>query len=194
MNVVCIPETKQQPKDKTRELRNFSTVRRDRPVQGEARGGGLIINIRKQIPYKISHSQVNNSCAMDKQTIDIPTPNSQTFTVSNWHLPPENSHYLQRSGISLSELQPNANVHVVIYADVNAHDTAWDQTANTNTRGEYLLIAAMDANCTFLNNPEQPTRQDPATGAFTSSDVTIVHFHHQSSNRLIPCRLTIVTS
>ena len=39
MDVVCIQETKLQPKYKTPELRKFSADRRDRTVQGEARGG-----------------------------------------------------------------------------------------------------------------------------------------------------------
>ena len=33
----------------------------------------------------------------------------------------------------------------------------------------------MDASSAFLNDKEQPTRQDPVTGAYSSSDVTIVH-------------------
>ena len=69
-DVACIQETKLQPKDKTPERRNFSAVRRDRPVQVEVREGGLMIYIRKQIPYKISHPQANNSCTM----IKIPNP------------------------------------------------------------------------------------------------------------------------
>ena len=106
VDVAYIQETKLQPKDKTPELRNFSAVRRDRSVQGEARGGGgLMIYIQKQIPYKICHPQTNNSSAMENLTIEIPTSNSQTLTVSKWYLPPHNSHYLQRIGISLSELQ-----------------------------------------------------------------------------------------
>ena len=170
----CIQETKLQPKDKTPELRNFSAVQRDRPVQGEARRGGLMIYIRKQIPYQICHPQATNSSAMEKLTIEIPTPNSQMFTASNWYLLPENSHYLQRMGNSLLEFQPDTKVHEVIGADVNAHETAWDQTANPNARGEYPVNADMDANSIFINDPEQPTRKDPAMGAF-SPDGMIVH-------------------
>ena len=33
----------------------------------------------------------------------------------------------------------------------------------------------MDAKSTFLNDPEQSTRQDPATSAFSSNEVTIIH-------------------
>ena len=134
-----------------------------------------MIYIEKQIPYKISRLQANNSSAMEKLTNEIPTPNSQTFTVSNWYLPPENSHYLQRTGISLMELQPDTKVHEVTCADVNDHDTVWDLTASPNVRSEYLVNAAMDANSRFLSDPQQPTRQDPATGAFSSPDVMIVH-------------------
>ena len=38
---VCIQEAKLQPIDKTLELRNFSAVRCDQPVHGEARGESL---------------------------------------------------------------------------------------------------------------------------------------------------------
>ena len=141
MDVVCTQETKLQPKCKTPELIDFSVVRRDRSMQGEARGEVLMIYIRKRIPYKISHPQATNSSAIEKLTIEIPTPNSQTLTVSNWYLPPENSHYLQRTGISLSELQPDTKIHEVICTDVNAHDTARDQTASPKARGEYLVNA-----------------------------------------------------
>ena len=96
VDVVCIQVTSLKPKDKTPELINFSAVRRDRPVQGEARGGGLMIYIRKHNPYKVSHPLATNSSAMEKLTIEISTPSSKRFNVSNWYLPPENSHYLQR--------------------------------------------------------------------------------------------------
>ena len=38
VDVVCVKEMRLQPKDETPELRNFSAVRRDRPVQGIATG------------------------------------------------------------------------------------------------------------------------------------------------------------
>ena len=37
----------------------------------------------------------------------------------------------------------------------------------------------MDASSKFLNDPEQPTRHDPATGALFSTDTTIVHAAHK---------------
>ena len=104
-------------------------------------------------------------------------------------------------GFSLSELKPDTKVHEVICVDVNAHDTARDQTANPNARGEYLVNAAMDVNGTLLNDPKQPTRQVPATDAFSSPDVTIVHaafqdiYHWEPRDTLLsehrPIRITI---
>ena len=113
-----------------------------------------MIYIRNIFPTK----SVTNTNAMEKLTTEILPQNSKTLTVSNWHLQLENSHYLQRTGILLSELHPNTKIHEVTFADVNAHDTAWDQTANPNARGEYLVNAVMDENSTFLNDPEQTTR------------------------------------
>ena len=97
------------------------------------------------------------------------------FTVSNCYVPLENTHYIQRKDISLWKLQPDIKVHKVICANVNANDTVWDQTANPNARGEYLVNVAMDAKSAFLNDPVQPTRQNPAKGAFTSTDGKIIH-------------------
>ena len=82
---------------------------------------------------------------------------------------------MQRTGISLPELQPDTKVLEVIGADVNAHDRASDQTANPNARGEYLVDAAMDVNCTFLFDPEEHTRHCSVMGAISSPDATIVY-------------------
>ena len=77
--------------------------------------------------------------------------------------------------MSLLELQPDTRIHEVICEDVNAHDTIWDHTSISNTRYEYFVDAVIDANRKFLNDPEQPTRQDPAMGTFSSPDAMIVN-------------------
>ena len=132
----------------------------------------LMICIQKQIAHKVGHPQAKNSGAMEKLALEIPTPNSHTLTIANWLLPPMNSHHLQRTGMSLSELQPGTKVTCTY---LNVHYAICDQTANSNARGKYLENAVMDASSTFLNDREQPTRQDPVTGAFSSPDGTIAH-------------------
>ena len=155
----------------TQGISNALCHRRDRTSEKGLRSWSCC----KVDSHKIRHPQSTNSSAIEILSIEIPTPNSQTFTVSNWYFQPENIHYLQRTGISLSELQPDTKVRGVICADVNAHGTAWDQTASPNARAEYLVNSGMDVNSTKFNDPEQPTRQNPATGALSSPDATIVH-------------------
>ena len=46
----------------------------------------------------------------------------------------------------------------MIFADINAHDNARDETCNSNARGEYLVNAVVDANGPFISDSEQPTR------------------------------------
>ena len=53
VDVVCTQETKLQPKDRTPELRRFSAVRRDRPVQVEARWRHYDL-CSKQIPGSLN--------------------------------------------------------------------------------------------------------------------------------------------
>ena len=93
----------------------------------------------------------------------------------------------------MSELQSDTKVHEVICADVNAHDTARDKTANPNARGEYLVNAVVDANSTFLNEPEQTTRQDLAFYLFLMLRSSMLPFETDMiGNRLKPHHQTIV--
>ena len=55
--VVSIQETKRQPTDKTPELRNFSAVQRERPVQGKREGEALSENI---FPTKSANHRSTN--------------------------------------------------------------------------------------------------------------------------------------
>ena len=63
---------------------------------------------------------------------------------------------------------------------MNAHNEIWDKHAHSGDKGAQLAEAIMDAEKGFLNDAELTTRQDPASGGLSSSDVTIVHngIHH----------------
>lgn len=54
IDVACIQETKLLPSDRTPELRQYAAIRQDWHIQGEARGGGLLIFVRKTLPYRIA--------------------------------------------------------------------------------------------------------------------------------------------
>ena len=155
-------------------------MRRDRPVQGEARGGGLQTYVKKSLPYKVCRRLNNEEGALERLSIQIPISNQQTVTISNWYLPQENSHFLQRFGISMSVFQPEIQKNEIICADLNAHNEIWNKHAHSDDKGAQLAKAIMDAEGGFLNDAELATRQDPAFGGFSSPDVTIVHngIHH----------------
>ena len=127
----------------------------------------------KQPPYKVCNSPGSVLSALEK-LVEIPTPQMQTVTISNWYLPPKNSHYLQKTGFDLNDLKVDLKLHEVICADLNALDQVWDQIANPDERDHHHAETVMNANKTFLND-SNPTRQDPATGSFFSPDVTVVH-------------------
>ena len=145
MNVVCIQRAKL--------LNSETSVLSDviDQCRGIKRGRPYDLH-PKQIPYENSHPQASNLGTMEILTIEIPAPCSQMFTVFNWYLPLENSHYLQRTGILLSELQPDTKVHEVICTDVNAHDTIWDQTANPNAFQSYDPQASTPTGWTYDQN------------------------------------------
>ena len=142
------------------------------------------------IYIKNSHTQDDNSSVMEKLTIKIPTTNSQTFTICNWYLLPENSHYLQRTIITLPERQPDTKEHEVTCADIKSYD----QTVSPNAEGEYLLNVAMDTNSTFLNDrssPQDKIQQRALSLRLTVRSSMLPLKTDTIGNRLIPCHQTI---
>ena len=123
---------------------------------------------------------LNNEEALGRLSIQIPISNQQTVTISNWYLPPENTHFLQRIGFSMPVSQPKIQKNEIICADLNAHNEIWDKHVRSDDRGAQLAEAIMDAEGGFLNDAELATPQDPAYGGFSSPDITIVHngIHH----------------
>ena len=151
-DVIAIQETRLLPRDKTPTLTNYHPVCRDRPVQGEARGGGLLTCVKKSLPYKVCRPFNNEEGALERLSIQIPISNQQTVTISNWYLPSENSHFLQRIGFSMSVFQPEIQENEIICADLNAHNEIWDKHAHSDDRGAQLTEAIMDAKRGFLND------------------------------------------
>ena len=185
VDIACIQESRLLPKDRTPELHHFNAIRRDRPVQGEARGGGLLTYVRKTLSYRLLEHAGNEEGALERLTVEIPVPQKQLITVSNWYLPPENSHFLQRIGFSMEDFHPTLSESEIVCADLNAHDQLWDPVANSDERGELLAEAVLDANGAFLNDG-RPTRQDPAHGHLSAPDVTIVHESLQDKCEWLP--------
>ena len=83
VDIACIQEIRLLPKDKTLDLGNYNTVRRDRPVQGEARGGGLLTFVKKTLPYLIRENAGESEGALESLSIEIPILQEQSMKVSN---------------------------------------------------------------------------------------------------------------
>ena len=77
VGVIAIQETRLLPRDKTPTLTNYHTVRRDRPVQGEARGRGLLTYVKKSLPYKVCRPLNNEEGAFERLSIQIQFPTSR---------------------------------------------------------------------------------------------------------------------
>ena len=69
VDVVSIQEMKLQPKDKIPELRNFSAVRHDRPVQGEA-NRGRPYDLHPKTYSLQNHSPTGHQLKRDGETED----------------------------------------------------------------------------------------------------------------------------
>ena len=170
VDVIAKQETRLLPSDEIPTLTNYFPVRRDRPVQGEAREGGLLTYVKKSLPYKVCRPLNNEEGALERLSIQIPIPNQQTVTISNWYLSPKNSHFLQRIGFSMSVFKPEIQENEIICADLNAHNEIWDKHAHFDDRGAQLEETIMDAEGGFLNDaialekskriaPENPRHQ-----------------------------------
>ena len=143
---------------------------------------GVFYDLQSKTDSLQSQPTTGQQLKRDGETDDR-CSNPKIFMRSPWHhgihsptyLLLENSQCLQITCISLSEHQPNTKVHEVICADDSVHDAALDQTVTPNARDEYLVNIVMDTNSTFFIDADQPTIREPATGAFSSPDVIIVH-------------------
>ncbi|MES9973890.1 MAG: reverse transcriptase family protein, partial [Candidatus Thiodiazotropha sp.] len=173
VDIACVQETKLLPRDQTPHLKQFTAVRQDRQIQGEARGGGLLIYVRKDIPYKVVQRHQQSNAAFEQLSLDIPTV-TDPIRISNWYLPPANSPYLRRMEFVEQDLTFDITSNEIVCADLNAHDPTWDCIARSDERGELIAETIMDINGTILND-SQPTRQDPGTGKLSSPDITFTH-------------------
>ena len=108
-DAACIQDTKHQPKDNTPEINQYSAFSRGRQIQGEARGGSLIIYVRATPVLSAIHPAVETSNVLEKLAVVTPLPGQQNILVSNWYLPPETSNFLRRAGFSDSDSKQNSN-------------------------------------------------------------------------------------
>ena len=82
----------------------------------------------------------NEEGALERLSIQMPISNQQTVTISNWYLPPENSHFLQRIGFSMFVFQPEIQDNEIFCADLNAHNEIWEKHAHFEDSGAATVL------------------------------------------------------
>ena len=108
--------------------------------------------VKKSLPYKVCRPINNEEGALERLSIQMPISNQQTVTISNWYLPPENSHFLQRIGFSMFVFQPEIQENEILCADLNAHSEIWDKHAQSDDTGAQLAEAIIDAEKTSFSD------------------------------------------
>ena len=112
IDVFLFQETKLIKNDKTPKFPGYTIERKDRDQpkgKEKDRGGGLLIGVRKTIPYK--HLEKMNIKGVkdhitEAQSIEIPTTNGKKIRITNVYVPPHNSEASNRqtSGGESSEV------------------------------------------------------------------------------------------
>ena len=120
-DLITIQESRFLSRDKAPGLSNYYPVRKDKPVQVEAREGELLTYMKKTLSHKLFTLDDKDDGALEKLSVQIPSFKQQTV-ISNWYLPLENSPFLQQVDFSIAAIQPEIHENEVICADLNAHN------------------------------------------------------------------------
>ena len=190
IDVFLIQETKMTRDDKPLSLPGYTILSKPRQqVAGNEknRGGGLLIGIRRTIPFR--EIKKNNLRDADDeitewQTIEIPISQKEKLRVTNIYIPSERRGDSRGSAgetVLTTRLWPT-NEHDIVAGDINAHALAWDGAlvAQEMTRGleekrgEMVEEWMMEKNMACLNTG-RATHTNRRTGKESAPDITMVH-------------------
>ena len=128
VKVVVIQESKLSSKSKNPCIRNYATVRKDRP---HGHGGGLLVVIHESITFykQPSSTETQSDPHMEELTIKADIENTK-LTISNIYIPPASScSNGYQSSIEHILMTPDT----LILGDCNAHHSSW-YSRSTDTR------------------------------------------------------------
>ena len=170
VKVAAIQESKLTSKSRNTSIKNFTTVRRDRP-QGQ--GGGLLIFIHKLINFhqQLQSPETLSDLCLEELTISAKLGNTELI-ISNIYIPPTSSC---TAGYQPSIDHLMTTPDTLILGDFNAHHSSWHATS-TDTRGKNLADSICNSDFGILNwdtptrLPSNITPSSPDVGTATSSD------------------------
>ena len=142
----------------------------------ENRGGGLLIGIRKDIPYKDVYEKVNTD--LDKHTewnaVEIPMTPHHKLRLTNIYIPPDNPRCIDNEDAITMENWP-CKGNDILLGDFNAHSSLWDDSTDaSDRRGKKIEDWIADTGMASLNTGEA-THTNRSTGKLTAPDITFVH-------------------
>ena len=165
VKVAAIQESKLTKHSKTPLLQNYTTVRKDRPL--DKQGGGLLMFIHSSITFtKLPSARNHPDAHLEEQTISVRLGNTDLI-ISNVYIPPVSSC---ASGYQASIDHLLTAKDGLVLGDLNGHHPSWHSTS-TDARGRSLADTINGSNYGPLNE-DSPTRV-PTNGEVSSPDVSL---------------------
>jgi len=157
---ICLQET-MLPENYSLNCRRYEITSVTPPHANNKPCGGVAIMVNSNLPHRI----ISLNTQLQAVAVRITTPKS--LTICSVYLPPS-SHWDHKDLLELSEQLP---VPSVIMGDFNAHNTLWGET-HTDKKGDEVELFLSQSNLCLLNS-KVPTYLHPATGSYSSIDLTI---------------------
>ena len=179
IDIFALQETKLIASDKFPNIKGYTVLRRDRPVRKgheKDRGGGLIIGVKENIPFRKTTIDIRtkDDKITEALSVKIPTSNNQKLRITNIYSPPiRNSARESRKEVFDLEKWPSEKYDMII-GDINAHSSLWDLSCEkSDKRGEAL--EKWLRNKMVCLNDGRATHIQRATGKGSTPDASIVH-------------------
>ena len=135
MDIWCIQETKLIEKDKTPHKQGYTVIRKDRKqaMRRESnRGGGLLMGIKEEIPYKVVQKEFGGpeDDITEGMTVEIPLRNNQKLRITNMYIPPirrtEQEEERGRRGEVSTDLWLSERCDMLL-GDLNGHSAMFNR-------------------------------------------------------------------
>jgi len=185
VDVFLIQETKLVKKDKTPTFPGYTVLRKDRrQLRGKEnnRGGGLLVGVREQIPFREATLDLRGEEdeITESITIEIPRNGAQKLRLTNVYIPPirntASETARQRKSVVTMSKWPCKQFDCIL-GDFNAHASTWnEECSDSDARGQDIDEWMASATMQPLNDPKMATRNSRHDNNKDSSpDISMVH-------------------
>jgi hypothetical protein len=182
VDIVCLQETNLAPTINTPKCQGWNVARLDRtvgrlgaiPATATSNHGGVLTLVRER--FCISSSVISTvTSAHDILNTTVHLDNKRKLHFTNMYLANvRHSEGDSRIQDFNPELLPHHHTSFIL-GDINEHHPSWDTSVPPTPTGNLIHQWAVVNNYICANNPNTPTRIDPATGKGTSPDIFLHH-------------------